>query len=478
MDIDPIILSWILEFALKQPVDDSKLYNMLETFPIPEDNYFLRKMLILKQLELDITRDSSPSLTTLEHLEYLEELEYQRGIEKVSDAMKNAYCQVAVEYTVKYFRNEDGDGGKFCDAVKSVWTRRVRKMEKEVEKGGLGSDELFDWRLKMEAAAQDHGVRERVVNKSKEVNAVKALRAYLKEEREGRGPSFLELVADRLKNDETLKKLLGLGNANRIAPKETVLQSVDPGSAVTNDNRALRKDAALSRKLVGKKHARVRSSGTFRGAKISDSDYLKVCPGSKCNLPPTPEVNRIQEALESSRMDLQASVKDPLPNELAFAEEVADTMRGSTDHEPIQEDHVKHYPSAMKVAGFVRANGGNPSNGPRPSLMERNSTAHTHEWDDSIENSSEESPDQGSRIKLPSPKRRRVSPLTSNGREQPKKRRRVGKWSADEEDALRTGVEDCGEGSWKDILEKYGHRFADRRTQVDLKDKWRNMKRT
>lgn len=64
------------------------------------------------------------------------------------------------------------------------------------------------------------------------------------------------------------------------------------------------------------------------------------------------------------------------------------------------------------------------------------------QWDDSIENSSEESPDQGSRIKLPSPKRRRVSPLISNGSEQPKKRRRVGKWSADEEDALRTGVEE------------------------------------
>ncbi|CAA2990405.1 telomere repeat-binding 2-like [Olea europaea subsp. europaea] len=477
MDIDPIILSWILEFALKRSVDDCRLKSMLETFPIPEDNYFLRKMLLLKQLESDISRNSLLSLTTLEHLEYLEELEYRRGIENVSDAMKKAYCEVAVEYTVKYLRNEDGDGGKFCDAVKSVWTCRVRKLEKEVEKGGLGSDELFDWRLKMEAAAQDHGVRQRLVKKSKDVNAVDALRAYLKEEREGRGPSFLELVADKLKNDETLKKLLGLANANRILPKETVLQSVDPGSAVTNDNRALQKDAALSRKLIGKKHTRVRS-GTCRGAKISESDILEVCPGSKCNLPPTPEVNRIQEALESSRMDLQASVKDPLPNELEFAEEVVDAMRGSTDHDPIQEDHVKHNTSAMKVAGFVRANGGNPSNGPRPSLMERNSAARTHEWDDSIENSSEESPDQGSRIKLPSPKRRRVSPLISNGSEQPKKRRRVGKWSADEEDALRTGVEECGEGSWKDILEKYGHRFADRRTQVDLKDKWRNMKRS
>lgn len=237
MDIDPIILSWILEFALKRSVDDCRLKSMLETFPIPEDNYFLRKMLLLKQLESDISRNSSLSLTTLEHLEYLEELEYRRGIENVSDAMKNAYCEVAVEYTVKYLRNEDGDGGKFCNAVKSVWTCRVRKLEKEVEKGGLGSDELFDWRLKMEAAVQDHGVRQRLVKKSKAVNAVDALRAYLKEEREGREPSFLELVADRLKNDETLKKLLGLANANRILPKETVLQSVDPGSAVTNDNR-------------------------------------------------------------------------------------------------------------------------------------------------------------------------------------------------------------------------------------------------
>ncbi|KAL2508156.1 uncharacterized protein Fot_31803 [Forsythia ovata] len=478
MDIDSDILNWILEFFLKRSVDDSTLNSLLLTFPIPKDTNFVGKILLLKKLESDISHNSPLSETTLGYLEILEQVECDRGIEKVSDAMKSAYCQVAVEYTVKYLRNEDVCEAKFCDAVKSVWSRRVRRMEEKVRKGGLGLEELFDWRLKMEAAVQDHGVRERVVKGSEKVNAVEALRVYLEEERERMGPSFLELVAHRLKNDETLKEVLGLGNANRIVPKETILQSADPDWAVTNDNREVRKDASLRRRHVSNKQARVGSSRTCRGAKIADSDCLEVRPRYKYDLPPTPEVNRVLEELDSSSLALKAVVKDPLPNDLRFAEAVADTATGSTDHEPMQENHVKPNPSAVNGGGTVRANGGNPSNGARPSLMERNSTAHTHEWDDSIENSSEESPDQGSRLKLPSPKRRPVSPLKKYEIEQPMKRRRVGKWSADEEDALRTGVNKYGEGRWKVILTEFRDVFKDRRNEVDLKDKWRNMKRT
>ncbi|KAI5321533.1 hypothetical protein L3X38_030604 [Prunus dulcis] len=123
---------------------------------------------------------------------------------------------------------------------------------------------------------------------------------------------------------------------------------------------------------------------------------------------------------------------------------------------------------------------GNPSssnknNAPRPSLMERNTTAHTYEWDDSIDTSQGAMKDPG-RLYLPSPKRNAVSPLKKYENKRFTKRRKAKRWSLLEEDTLRTGVQKYGAGNWKFILNSYREIFEER-TEVDLKDKWRNMTR-
>ncbi|CAB4312352.1 unnamed protein product [Prunus armeniaca] len=123
---------------------------------------------------------------------------------------------------------------------------------------------------------------------------------------------------------------------------------------------------------------------------------------------------------------------------------------------------------------------GNPSssnknNAPRPSLMERNITAHTYEWDDSIDTSQGAMKDPG-RLHLPSPKRNAVSPLKKYENKRFTKRRKAKRWSLLEEDTLRTGVQKYGAGNWKFILNSYREIFEER-TEVDLKDKWRNMTR-
>ena len=51
-------------------------------------------------------------------------------------------------------------------------------------------------------------------------------------------------------------------------------------------------------------------------------------------------------------------------------------------------------------------------------------------------------------------------------------RKRV-RWTAEEEHALRTGVELHGAGNWRRIMRS--QIFGPTRTNVDLKDKWRNM---
>lgn len=112
----------------------------------------------------------------------------------------------------------------------------------------------------------------------------------------------------------------------------------------------------------------------------------------------------------------------------------------------------------------------------KPSLMERNATARTFEWDDSIDDSSEGTGDQMNRIHLDSPKRKAVSPLKKYELARIAKRRKPKRWSLEEEDALREAVKKYGKGNWKLIWNSRRDVFQER-TEVDLKDKWRNMTR-
>ncbi|CAN1141855.1 Single myb histone 5 [Linum perenne] len=56
----------------------------------------------------------------------------------------------------------------------------------------------------------------------------------------------------------------------------------------------------------------------------------------------------------------------------------------------------------------------------------------------------------------------------------PTRRRRKRKWSSEEEAALKNGIKEFGAGFWKEILNSRRDEFNER-TEVDLKDKWRNM---
>ncbi|PRQ34801.1 putative transcription factor MYB-HB-like family [Rosa chinensis] len=234
------------------------------------------------------------------------------------------------------------------------------------------------------------------------------------------------------------------------------------------------------------------------------------------------EVRKVQEELKSSVLALQAVVTDPLPYALRVSEIVRSELgMKPVDHvseenggaanpsvernsEPDQSNNDNHgnqtshqndvpQPSekendgpnlsvdrgkGMEYVGTGDVNPGNPScsyqnNISRAGLMERNSTAHTYEWEDSLGMSPERTNSKG-RLHLPSPKRNAVSPLKKYEDKRFSKRRKVKRWSLHEEDTLRTGVQKYGRGNWKLILDAYRDVFVER-TEVDLKDKWRNM---
>ncbi|XP_059445323.1 helicase and polymerase-containing protein TEBICHI-like [Corylus avellana] len=93
-----------------------------------------------------------------------------------------------------------------------------------------------------------------------------------------------------------------------------------------------------------------------------------------------------------------------------------------------------------------------------------------------IDDSPEGMNKDASRLHLPRPKRKLVSPSKKHEVTKFARRRQTKRWSSLEEDSLRTAVQEYGKGNWKLILNSYRDIFEER-TEVDLKDKWRNMSR-
>lgn len=136
-------------------------------------------------------------------------------------------------------------------------------------------------------------------------------------------------------------------------------------------------------------HRRVRG-----GAKISQLEDLENENDNlfgRYTCLDTPEVNRVREALKASSLELQAAVSDPLPDALRVAESVANALaekKKTCEHSSEgRTDAGSSNPTINKYAvplQSVSANLKNLCNGrkiifPRPSIMERNSTACTYE---------------------------------------------------------------------------------------------------
>ncbi|MED6219544.1 hypothetical protein PIB30_036704 [Stylosanthes scabra] len=84
--------------------------------------------------------------------------------------------------------------------------------------------------------------------------------------------------------------------------------------------------------------------------------------------------------------------------------------------------------------------------------------------------------DHATKIQLPSPKGWKISPLRKYEERNIIMRRKKKRWSELEVETLRSAVNQHGEGNWKVILSAHMDVFEER-TDVDLKDKWRNIKR-
>mgnify|MGYP002403720675 CR=1 FL=1 len=117
----------------------------------------------------------------------------------------------------------------------------------------------------------------------------------------------------------------------------------------------------------------------------------------------------------------------------------------------------------------------------KSSLLEKKPSATEVEWSETEGSDSDEIEDSDEELKLnraKSPKQfsplRRASTVGRKRMSSPSRFRRK-RWSEEEEQMLINGVKEYGEGKWAEILEHYG--FSAMRTNIDLKDKWRNLKK-
>ncbi|KAK8921092.1 Telomere repeat-binding factor 3 [Platanthera zijinensis] len=223
---------------------------------------------------------------------------------------------------------------------------------------------------------------------------------------------------------------------------------------------------------------------------VSGHDKLDHSEGLIHKIDPS-EVTKVKDALKKSCFDLNMAVEDPLPEAHVVAAAVLASMsRASTpvdysrnsledvrcnvswnlsDFKHLEENHVgkecnmDHGES--KSIGIV----------PCGSLFNRKATARTYEWDDDSDDSCfEKSQVHVDNHQSPNPRTRRVFlPKLSKGKFV--RKRAVKRWTPKEEDTLREAVAKYGKGQWKLILNIY--KIFEERTEIDLKDKWRNMSR-
>ncbi|KAJ4834405.1 hypothetical protein Tsubulata_007347 [Turnera subulata] len=588
--MEPQTVAWILEFLLGQMAVPDRLVKRLladAAVPVSGVGRRLKKAMVLRSIEAEVESGSVPE-ELLEWMEVVEELDLvEGGGGKATEAMKAAYCAIAVECVAKYLcfqgrrgggKGGGGGGGKYLEAVERVWRGRVRALE-EGKRSELVTEEVRKWRDVVEEAVWDSGAREKLVERNTRNEALKLVGEFLNEAIGLMGPSFLEIsvrkfLKRRRKNENSgPESVAGDGNSKSPHMGPELAVPVRPPGKENNSKRVNHKQKYVA---SGKRHrgpvrivdsqaldAEVPSSkddavpargevpvqqGASAGIASGKDDTLPArdevpvqeaasagVTSSKYDTLPSPEVTKVQEALKASLMELKAALKEPLPDPLRSAgtlfakmantilnqESLSQNMSGSAEkqkgedvnavdrsvYQNIEPAHSKErnrrtrscshenggaemaskdtcHVSAGKGAVSVnpsgkqtepsqdkRDNSGNPScshpiANPHPSLMERNSTARTFEWDDSIDGSSEDTTNH-KRIRLSTPRRHAVSPLKKYEMTKITRRRKIRRWSAEEEEALREGVKKFGKGNWKLILNFKREIFVER-TEVKV----------
>ncbi|RZS19083.1 hypothetical protein BHM03_00051431 [Ensete ventricosum] len=247
--VDPVVGAWVLEFLLRRPdVGDALAGELLLALPLPSPlPPRLSATLLLRRLAADLSRRSvSPRTLHSLHLLYLLQS---------SPSLAPAFTAVAVECTVSPLRlrpfsssssssssgpDADADAdAEFFDAVNRIWNCQVAELERS-EAAGLVSCALREARKEMEAAVVDPALRTELAQRETKEAALVAVQVCLEEMEKEMGPTFLEAAADAIVrcDCETHRSLVVLSDklrsfrSIRLEPVERGLEIGHPPSKI------------------------------------------------------------------------------------------------------------------------------------------------------------------------------------------------------------------------------------------------------
>ncbi|XP_077215850.1 uncharacterized protein LOC143850492 [Tasmannia lanceolata] len=195
--------SWILEFLLRQPIEDWVLNRLISILPTCRQDLRLKKTILLRRICTSLMKCSITD-KVLDSLESIEWIDRGIGI-RVSESMKAAYCAVAVECAAKFFREN------CVNSVERIWKIRVFEMEGF----GLGSEWLRESRDEIIEAIGNESVRDNFLMKDTRKDALECVWGFLEEAAGELGPSFLEFAAEMVYSKEENARIL-VGNVSVI----------------------------------------------------------------------------------------------------------------------------------------------------------------------------------------------------------------------------------------------------------------------
>lgn len=143
-------MRWCLEFlGGKSSVDISEVNKRFLRMSVSDNCSRLKKTILLQTLQDELYSKASTSEWMLEALEVMETLLLSEDScsNQITATMKDAYCAIAVECTIKYLEVETCNPA-YRQAVERIWKGRVQKMEPSSEREGsfLFSPELKRWK--------------------------------------------------------------------------------------------------------------------------------------------------------------------------------------------------------------------------------------------------------------------------------------------------------------------------------------------
>ncbi|XP_014500057.1 uncharacterized protein LOC106761076 isoform X2 [Vigna radiata var. radiata] len=415
----------LLEFFVRSRLPDTRIVSMSD----PDSRF--KKTFLLKILQNHLSSDRiNITENFLRILEHLEELFRSDGF-PITATMSAAYCAVAVECTIKYLRlNLYSHNPLYLRAVNRIWRNRIPYMNSSGsrEESLLFSVELEGWRRDIETSLLDSQARERLAAVKTRRDAIIKLRACLEEALTVLGTPLVPLTATE--------------HTNKTQRNQEGGHTEHTNKAQLNEEGEVQKcNSAAAENLYLPTTVEVEKIGDCMSGVEKIGDCISEELLAQDSLPKIVEVEKVRDCISG---DLQALAKDFLTTTMEDNEEVQKTIEADLScPQDINDNKTDPVENAARVD-------------------ER----------DSVDNL------QGgtSRFNLQSPKRRKHSPLKIYKPTVVTKRRKIKRWTQLEEETLKNGVETFGMGNWKLILNAHKDIFEER-TEVDLKDKWRNMSR-